>query len=63
MDETGFCAGCGRTYEIITFNPNKPLLLTDRDNREYITLVESINNRRKTILPVLIVCSVLILEK
>ncbi len=42
MDETDFCAGCGRAHWVITLDPDKPLLLTDPDNPEYITSVESI---------------------
>ncbi len=41
MDETGFRAGCGRAHWVITLDPEKPMLLTDPDNREYITSVES----------------------
>ena len=37
MDETGFRVGYGRANWVITLDPNKPLLLTDSDNREYIT--------------------------
>ena len=63
MDETGFRAGCGRAHWVITLNPDKPLLLTDPDNREYITSVESISGGGKTIPPMLILCGILILEK
>lgn len=43
MDEIGFCVGCGRAHWVITFDPNKPMFLTELDNQEYITSVESIS--------------------
>ena len=60
---TGFRAGCGRAHWVITLNPDKPLLLTDPDNREYITSVESISGGGKTIPPMLILCGIYILER
>ena len=63
IDETGFRAGCGRAHLVITLDPDKPLLLTDPDNREYITSVESISGGGKTIPPMLILCGIYILEK
>ena len=63
MDETGFRAGCGRAHWIITLDPNKPLLLIDLENREYITSVESISGGGRTIPPMLILRGILILEK
>ena len=63
MDETGFRTGCGRAHWVITLDPDKPMLLTDPDNREYITSVESISGGGKTIPPMLILCGILILEK
>ena len=39
------------------------MLLTDPDNRKYITSVESISSGGKTISPMLILCGILILEK
>lgn len=32
MNETRFCAGCGKVHWVITLDPNKPMLLTDPDN-------------------------------
>ena len=63
MDETRFQTGCGRAYWVIILDSDKLLLLTNLDNREYITLVESINVREKIITLMLIVCGILILEK
>ena len=63
MDETGFCTGCGRAHWVISLDPDKPLLVTDPDNREYITSVESISDEGYSIPPILILCGVLILEK
>ena len=39
------------------------MLLTDLDNQEYITSIESISGRVKIILPILILSKILILEK
>ena len=47
MDETGFHAGCGRLRWVITLDPDKPMFLTDSDNQEYITSVESISGGGK----------------
>ena len=44
-------------------DPDKPMLLTDPDSREYITSVESISGGGKTIPPMLILCGIQILEK
>ncbi len=54
MDETGFRAGCGRAHWVITLDIDKPMLLTDPDNRQYITSVESISGGGKTNPPMLI---------
>ena len=43
MDETGFRIGCGRAQWVITNDATKALVMTDPDNREYITSAESIN--------------------
>ena len=63
MDETGFRAGCDRAHWVITFDPDKSLLLTDPYNQEYITSVESISGGGKTIPSMLILCGIYILEK
>lgn len=63
MDETGFCVDCDRAHWVITVDPDKPLLLTDPNNREYITSVESISGRGKKIPPILILSGIYILEK
>ena len=63
MDETGFRAGCGKVHWVITLDPDKPMLLTDPDNREYITSVETISGGGKTIPPIIILCGILILGK
>ena len=43
MDETRFRVGCGVAHWVITLDPNKKLLLSDPDNREFVTSVESIS--------------------
>lgn len=48
---------------VIIFDPNKSSFLTNPDNSEYITLVESMNNERKTITLIWILYQILILEK
>ena len=63
MDEIGFCAGCGRAHWVINLDLDKPMLLTDPNNQEYIISVESISGRGKIIPPMLILCGILILEK
>src|SRR5271156_1180332 len=42
-DETGFRVGVGRAHEIITRLKNRRLYLSDPDNRESVTLVETIS--------------------
>ena len=61
MDEIRFCTSCSRAHWVINLDPDKPMLLTDLDNREYITSVESISGGGKTIPPMLILCKILIL--
>ena len=63
IDWTGGIAARIKPNRIITLDPDKPLLLTDPDNREYITSVGSISGGGKTIPPMLILCGILILEK
>lgn len=61
MDKIRFC---GRVHWIITLDLDKPLLLTDPDNQEYIILVKNINiDGEKTILPILILCGIFIQKK
>ena len=63
IDKTKFRASCGRAHWVITLDPNKPLLLTNPDNREYITSVETISGGGETIPLMLILYGILILEK
>ena len=63
MDETGFCVGCEKAHCVVTLDPNKPLLLTDPDNREYLTSVETISGGGLSIPPMLILSGIGILEK
>ena len=63
MDETGFCIGCGKVYWVVTLDPDKPLLLTDPDNRKYLTSVETISGGGLSIPPMLILSAIVILEK
>ena len=63
MDETGFRVGVGKTHWVITAETNKPLLLTDPDNRDYLTSCETINEVGGDIPPMLIIQGVNILEK
>ena len=63
MDETGFRIGCGRAQMVITLDPRRSLRMTDPDNRDYITSVESINSAGEVIPPMLIISGVHILHK
>lgn len=49
MDETGFRIGCGKAQWVITSNATKALVMTDPDNRDYITSAETINGVGRTI--------------
>ena len=62
MDETGFCVGCDRAHWVITLDPDKLLLLTNPDNREYITSAEGISGG-KTFPPMLNLYGIYVLEK
>ncbi len=63
MDETGFRIGCGRAQLVVILDPNKPLRITDPDNRTYITSVECVSSEGCFIPPVLILAGVHILHK
>ena len=63
MDETGFRVGCRKAHWIVTLDPDKPLLLTDQDNREYLTSVETISGGGLSIPSMLILSGIVILEK
>ena len=63
MDKTGFRVGCGKGHWVVTLDPDKSLLLTDSDNREYLTSVETISGGGLSILPMLILSGIVILEK
>ncbi len=63
MDETGFCVGCEKTYWVVTLDRDKPFVLTDPDNRKYLTSVETISGGGLSIPPMLILSGIVILEK
>ena len=63
MNETGFRIGCGRAHWVVSGHSRKPLLLTDPDNREYVTSCECISAGGRDIPPMVIIAGVLILEK
>ncbi len=63
IDEIGFRAGCGRVHWVITLDPDKLLLLTDPDHREYITSSKRISGGGKAIPPMLILFGINILKK
>ena len=63
MNETGFRIGCGRAQVVITLDANKPLRMTDPDNRDYITSVECISSAGHVIPPLIIISGVHILHK
>lgn len=43
MDERGFRVGCGIAHWVITMDAEKRLLLSDADNREFLTACESVS--------------------
>ena len=43
MDETGWRIGIGKGYIVVTMEPRKKLVLTDPDNRDYISSIECIS--------------------
>jgi len=65
MDETGFRIGCDRAHIVITLEASKRLVLTDADNRDYITSIECVgaSNDGYVLLAFLIVASKWILNK
>jgi hypothetical protein len=63
MNEMGFRIGRGRTQMMITLDSRKPLRMTDPDNRDYITSVESISSGDEVIPPLIILAGVHILHK
>ena len=63
MNKTGFRVEVGKTHWIIMAETNKPLLLTDPDNCDYLTSCETINGVGGDIPPMLIIQGVNILEK
>ncbi len=63
MNETSFRIDCDKTQLVITFDPRKPLRMTDSDNRDYITAVECISASGEMIPPLIILTEVHILHK
>ena len=49
MDETGFRIGCGIAHSVVTLDKSKPLRFVDPDNRDYITSMEAISARGRSI--------------
>lgn len=63
IDETGFRVGGRVVYWFITMDKEKKLLLSDPDNREFLTACENISGGKVEIPPILILNGALILEK
>ncbi len=63
IDETGFCVEYEVAYLVSTMDAEKKLLLSDPDNREFLTECESISVGGVEIPPMLILSGALILEK
>ena len=63
MDETGFRIGVGRQHKIITRADNRRRYMADPDNRDYITLIESISAAGEVHPPLLVLKSASILKK
>jgi Tc5 transposase DNA-binding domain/DDE superfamily endonuclease len=63
MDETGFRIGCGRAHMVITRSGNQKQYLQDPDNRDYLTLIESISAAGISHAPMVILKSATIIER
>lgn len=55
MNETGFRIEVEKTHWAITSDLNKSLLLTDSDNQDYLTFIETINEAEGDISSMLII--------
>ena len=55
FDETGFRIGIGKDQWIITYEPNRRHFMAASDNRETITIIESVNAVGDVINPLLII--------
>ena len=63
MDETGFYVRCGIVHRVIIIDAEAKLLLSDPNNGEFLTSYERMSNGEIEILSILILGSVVILEK
>lgn len=63
MDETGFRIGVGKAQYEISKHRIKALVMTDRDNRDYITAVETISAAGTVIPPIVILAAKQIRDK
>lgn len=57
------CLGYGIAHKVIIIDVKKNLLLSDVENREFLTIYKSIGDKRVEISPMLILTVVLILKK
>ena len=55
MDEAGFRIVYSRAHWVISTHSRKPLLLTDPDNREYLTSYEYISSGGRNIPPMVVI--------
>jgi hypothetical protein len=63
MDETGFRIGIGQCYKVIIRSSNHRQYLTDPDNRDYITSIESISAEGVSIASMLVLKAANIQER
>ena len=49
IDEIGFRISCGIAYYIVILDKSKPLRFIDPNNRNYITSIEAISTRERSI--------------
>ena len=63
MDETGFCIGVDKAQYVVSRHRIKALVMTDPDNRDYITAVETISAAGAVIPPIVILAAKQILDK
>ena len=63
MDETGFRIGCGKANTVVTMESRRKLVITDADNRDYISSIECISAGGFALSFFLICAGVWVLEK
>ena len=63
MDETGFRIGVGKSQWVVSIHKLKKLVMTDADNRDYVTSTECINATGRVIPPLITLQGKVTLDK